>query len=199
MFACFGLAYGHAWKMTESKTTVAHAQWKTIVKAREKSNHHEILDVLSSMAKALKGSDKVVVTTAINRYSELFGHDPYLILAVIQTESDFRREVVSNKGAVGLMQVRPFVARGLANELDLNPDMAARSLVDPEINVMIGAHYLAKLIRRFGNLQMALEAYNLGPTRLRERLNNGDELSKKYSRKVLRRWKRITRMAGREV
>ncbi len=159
----------------------------------------EIHNAINFLAKPLNKYEKEIVTSAVYKYSELFGHDPYLVLAIIQTESNFRKGVISKKGAVGLMQLRPFVAKGLANELNLDPNLVAQSLTDLETNVLIGTHYLSKLKRRFGNLRMALEAYNLGPTRLKRRIDRGDYLLNKYSKKVLTRWKVIAKIATKKA
>jgi len=141
---------------------------------------------LVSLAPRLSPAERRTVERAITRYCAEHGHDPLLLLAVINTESGFQPGAVSPKGAVGLMQVRPFVARALAAELNLNPETVASRLADPELNVMLGSYYLAQMKRRFRDLPLALEAYNLGPTRLREILNLGERPSMGYSRRVMR-------------
>jgi soluble lytic murein transglycosylase len=128
-------------------------------------------------------------------YSALInGHDPFLILAVIETESSYRTTAVSNKGAVGLMQLRPFVARAIAAEI--GPSAMRGQLVEPRTNIRLGSYYLAKLLRRFdGDLTLALEAYNRGPTRLEEHLAQGVILGKKYTSKVLKARERLKKLA----
>jgi soluble lytic murein transglycosylase-like protein len=78
---------------------------------------------------------------------------PELVRAVIVVESAFNPNAVSNRGAVGLMQLRPATARryGVANALD------------PEQNIKAGVHYLRDLLTRYGNnLELTLAAYNAG-------------------------------------
>ncbi|VAX15495.1 hypothetical protein MNBD_NITROSPINAE03-553 [hydrothermal vent metagenome] len=145
----------------------------------------EIWRVLEARAKTLSRSERGHVADLVIRYSIANNHDPLLLLALIETESNFRRDVVSKKGAVGLMQIRPFVAQGLADELNMSPDEAVR-LVNIDVNVKIGSYYLAKMVKRFGNLSLALEAYNQGPTKLRDKLRKGALLNKRYTRKVFR-------------
>jgi soluble lytic murein transglycosylase-like protein len=78
---------------------------------------------------------------------------PELVRAVIVVESAFNPNAVSNRGAVGLMQLRPATARryGVANAFD------------PEQNIRAGVHYLRDLLTRYGNnLELTLAAYNAG-------------------------------------
>lgn len=147
---------------------------------------YEVVKVLKKKTNGFTHLELLKAAGAIIRYSRENDHDPFLLMAVIDIESNFRRSVVSNKGAVGLMQVRPFVARGLARELDIHPDIAANGLRDVDINLRIGSYYLAKMKRRFGDLSLALEAYNLGPTRLNMFIRDGVKLRKNYAKKVLR-------------
>jgi soluble lytic murein transglycosylase-like protein len=76
-----------------------------------------------------------------------------LLVAVGQVESNLSQDVVSSAGARGVMQVLPATAR----ELELRADRA-------DTNVRAGARYLRRLLDRFGSLDLALAAYNAGPT-----------------------------------
>ncbi len=80
--------------------------------------------------------------------------DPKLVKAVIQVESGYNAAALSNKGAIGLMQLMP----GTARLLDvLDP-------YDPVQNLRGGVTYLRNLIDRFsGQVEYALAAYNAGP------------------------------------
>ncbi|VAX19452.1 hypothetical protein MNBD_NITROSPINAE04-1407 [hydrothermal vent metagenome] len=151
----------------------------------------EVIKVLEKRAKGFSRLELTRTANAIIRYSKENDHDPFLLMAVIDIESNFRRAVISDKGAVGLMQIRPFVARGLAHELDIHPDIAANGLRDMETNLRIGSYYLAKMKKRFGNLALALEAYNLGPTRLNMFIRDGVKLKKNYTKRVLRSKKKM--------
>jgi soluble lytic murein transglycosylase len=105
--------------------------------------------------------------------SQRFQVDPYLILAVMKTESKFRDEAVSPKGARGLMQIMPETGQWIAEQLkmeDFHPDR----LFEPEINIMFGTWYLSYLSREFNhNLTVALSAYNAGPGKTKEWLTGG--------------------------
>lgn len=77
---------------------------------------------------------------------------PDLLLEVARRESGFRQTAVSNKGAVGLMQLTAGTAR------DLGVDR-----FDARQNMHGGAAYLRNMLDRYGDLRLALAAYNAGP------------------------------------
>jgi soluble lytic murein transglycosylase-like protein len=92
---------------------------------------------------------------AIDAAASAHGIDGRLLAAVVWTESNFRPEVVSHAGAIGLAQLMPGTARGLG----VDPR-------DPLANLSGGAAYLRAQLSRFGRADLALAAYNAGPTRV---------------------------------
>lgn len=84
-----------------------------------------------------------------------YGIDPEMFLRLIQQESSFRPDVVSPKGAIGLGQLMPATAK----ELGVDP-------TDPMQNLEGAAKYLSQQFKRFGSPELALAAYNAGPTRV---------------------------------
>ena len=135
-------------------------------------------------------------TNRINNLSELivhegkkYGHDPLLLTAVIITESSFNNWARSNRGALGLMQIRPATGKELATEVSIQW-RGAISLYDPETNISLGAYYLSKLFLHFGDLGLALEAYNHGPSRLKGYLKKGFR-PKHYSKKVFKNYSQL--------
>jgi soluble lytic murein transglycosylase len=93
----------------------------------------------------------------------------------MRQESAFRPDVVSPARAVGLLQLLPSTAARLASELGLSLDPAR--LVEPPLNVRLGARYLRKLLDWFGgNLALAAAGYNAGPSAVGRWLNNSSGL-----------------------
>ncbi len=102
------------------------------------------------------------IALAVDEVSRRHGIAPELVLAVIRAESAFRRDAVSQRGAIGLMQLMPGTAEELAMELDM-PWTGWALLHDPRANITLGAFYLSKLLATFEDLDRALMAYNRGP------------------------------------
>lgn len=84
------------------------------------------------------------------------GLDPALVRAVVKVESDFNPRCVSRAGAQGLMQLMPVTAK----------EVGCDDPFDPAKNLRGGSRYLRKMIDRFGDLDLALAAYNAGPGRV---------------------------------
>jgi soluble lytic murein transglycosylase len=86
--------------------------------------------------------------------------DAELVWAVMRQESAFDPEVVSAARAVGLMQLLPETARGLATGMTFEESM----LTNPGTNVRLGTRYLRELLDRFGeSAALSVAAYNAGP------------------------------------
>jgi soluble lytic murein transglycosylase len=102
------------------------------------------------------------------RYSSIVrGHahnydlDPAFLAAVIEEESKFRADARSSAGAIGLMQLQPATARGIALRTG-GTRFVLSDLYDPELNIRYGAWYLHHLMLRYGDERTALAAYNAG-------------------------------------
>lgn len=121
--------------------------------------------------------------------SKKYSYDPFLLTALIITESSFNNWARSRKGALGLMQIQPRTAVALAKETQ-REWKGKPTLYDPGANIALGAYYLEKLIKRFGDLSLALEAYNHGPTKLSRYLRKGRKPTK-YSRRVISQYEMI--------
>jgi soluble lytic murein transglycosylase len=100
----------------------------------------------------------------IHQYSEQNDLDPFLVAAVIRTESRFDSRATSRKDARGLMQILPSTGAWIAATIGLG-GFTAEQLYDPEVSIMLGTWYMRDLLRQFGgSLPAALAAYNAGPT-----------------------------------
>jgi soluble lytic murein transglycosylase len=97
----------------------------------------------------------------IRTHAENYDLDPTLLAAVIYTESRFDPSARSSAGAVGLMQLLPDTAKGIALRTG-GEGFVVDDLLDPEINVRYGSWYLRSLLRRYGDLPTALAAYHAG-------------------------------------
>ena len=105
----------------------------------------------------------------INKECKKYDIDPFLVLAVIKVESEFKRKAVSNKGAVGLMQLMPSTAKYVAKKYKIPfKYKGPKSLYEPVINIKLGIAYLDYLENRYGNMEYALWSYNHGPKRYKE-------------------------------
>lgn len=92
-------------------------------------------------------------SSEIKRAAKTYHLDPALLHAVIAAESGYDVNAVSDKGAMGLMQLMPETARIYGATDPFNPDQ----------NICAGAQYLSSLMQRYGNnLYLVLAAYNSG-------------------------------------
>jgi peptidoglycan lytic transglycosylase len=87
--------------------------------------------------------------------------DPALLAAVIYQESKFKPDAKSSSGAIGLMQLLPSTAEGIALHTG-GSRFQVDDLYDPEINVRYGAWYLRHLLQKYDDERTALAAYNAG-------------------------------------
>jgi soluble lytic murein transglycosylase len=87
--------------------------------------------------------------------------DPALLAAVIYQESKFKSDARSDRGAIGLMQLLPETAKGIAERTG-GTAFRVSDLYDPELNVRYGAWYLRHLLDKYGSERVALAAYNAG-------------------------------------
>ncbi|MBI2360711.1 MAG: lytic transglycosylase domain-containing protein [Deltaproteobacteria bacterium] len=145
----------------------------------------QIYTVLKSNAIGLSESSLWDVARTILAESRKHAIDPTLVLAMIEVESSFRHRAVSRRGARGLMQLRPIVAVAFAEEAEVEIKDAKKSLEDPVVNIRLGVFYLGYLKKIFTDLEVALTAYNWGPTRVRKHISSGKELQRSYASRVL--------------
>ncbi len=100
--------------------------------------------------------------------SERFGVDKTLIFATAQVESNFNKDAVSSKGAIGIMQIKPSTAEFIAQKLKITE----YDLFNAETNIAFGSWYLKYLLQRFTDEKTAICAYNAGETIVKKWLNS---------------------------
>ena len=112
-----------------------------------------------SISRARRFADQLMpipftaMAEAIERHAADRDIDPKLVRAVIQAESGYNVEALSNKGAMGLMQLMPGTAQHLG----------VKDPWDFDQNIGGGTAYLRQLVDRFGDFALAVAAYNAGP------------------------------------
>jgi len=110
----------------------------------------------------------------------------------MKVESNFRHNALSRKGARGLLQVKPSLARHISKTSDI-PVKNSKCLYEPEKNIKIGVNYLSRLIERFENIYTALHAYNVGPRKVKHN-SSGDEdeiPNNRFTKKVIEEYRQI--------
>lgn len=100
--------------------------------------------------------EHIIASHAVN-----YEIDGALLAAVVYRESKFDPEAVSSSGAIGLMQLLPSTADGIALFTGGNA-FQVDDLYDPEINVRYGSFYLRRLLTKYQRIDLALAAYNAG-------------------------------------
>jgi soluble lytic murein transglycosylase len=97
----------------------------------------------------------------VRAHARNYNLDPALLAAVIYQESKFDAHARSSSGAVGLMQLLPSTAQGIAIHTG-GSKFRVSDLDNPEINVRYGCWYLRRLLDKYGDERNALAAYNAG-------------------------------------
>ncbi len=100
----------------------------------------------------------------ISVYAQEYDVEENLIYAVIKAESNFNNEAISNREAIGLMQIVEETAIDVANknQIEVDIDNIEEELLDIDTNIHIGTKYLSTLLTQYGNIEVALSAYNAG-------------------------------------
>lgn len=109
------------------------------------------------------------------------GIDPDVAFRLVRVESSFKLNALSNKDAIGYTQVQ------LATARFYEPGLSEEQLYERDVNLRIGFRFLKDLIRRYGgDIELALVAYNRGPSRVEQILLEGGDPSNGYAESVLK-------------
>ena len=121
----------------------------------------------------------------IMEWSAAYDLEPAWVASVIRSESRFRPDAVSPAGAIGLMQILPETGEWIAQQLQFI-DYSTPLLNDVSLNIAFGTWYLRHLLNRFSSIDVALMAYNAGPTHA-ERWEGNLDLAFPETRQYIRR------------
>ena len=119
--------------------------------------------------------------------------DPALLAAVIYQESKFRTDAESSSGAIGLMQLTPATARGIAIRTG-GSAFHTSDLYNAEINIRYGAWYLANLFHKYGSERLVLAAYNAGQGNVDRWRANGEAIQFPETRAYVSRVEHLQRV-----
>ena len=101
---------------------------------------------------------------AVSLYAEKYQVEENLIFAVIKAESNFNKDAISNRNAIGLMQLMEETAKDVAikNNIQIEENSMKEELTDIYKNIEIGTCYLSTLLNRYHSKELAISAYNAG-------------------------------------
>jgi len=122
--------------------------------------------------------------------------DAPLLAAVIYQESKFDPSAKSAQGAIGLMQLLPDTAKGIASRTGGGGFVVA-DLYEPELNVRYGAWYLRHLLDKYGDEETALAAYNAGQGQVDEWRAHGEGIAFAETRAYVARVEQLKRIYAR--
>lgn len=142
-----------------------------------------VAEFIARRYRVAETASAVFVSTAY-RVGEEFSLDPLLILAVMAIESRYNPVAESSMGAKGLMQIIPKY-----HQDKLLEHGGEHALLDPEVNIQVGAQILREYLRRFGETEAALQKY----------AGAFDEPTLQYSGKVLAEKARLKRFLARTL
>ncbi len=153
------------------------------VAAAHEREQRAVAEFIARRYRVAEAASSAFVSTAYRVGREL-SVDPLLILAVMAIESRYNPVAESSMGAMGLMQVIPryhpekLLGRG-----------GEHALLDPEVNIHVGAQILREYMRRFGETEAALQQY----------AGAADEPTAQYSGKVLAEKARLQQFLARAL
>lgn len=142
----------------EDGSRMAAEEKKARMEAEEKAQEERYLRGLSAYIRHINGnvtkSEADVMAESFVKYAEKYNVDEKIVMAVAQNESTYYSDAVSCENFKGLMQT----GDGLAENAGYSPS----ELFNPEISIKVGAKYLSAKIDEFGDIRLALTAYNQG-------------------------------------
>ena len=119
------------------------------------------------------------ISTCCNEYNV----DKSLVYAIVKAESNFDQNAISNKGAVGLMQIMPTTATFVSQK----QGKQTFDLTDAKDNLTLGIAYLSYLDKKFNDVKYVICAYNAGEGKVQEWINSGGAIAFDETKTYLKR------------
>jgi len=166
------------------------AWMRTQAEARAALELERVLEIVRDHRPTKSEAWRVDMATTIVDEARAAEIDPLLVASIVARESSFQTRAVSSAGAVGLMQLRPWVARATAARSNVEWN-GVETLHTPHLNVRLGVSYFKELIERFDDPQIALTAYCYGPTRVSLQVRNGTYRGSRYASEILDLYRRL--------
>jgi soluble lytic murein transglycosylase len=164
--------------------------WEQRQKIAEMEEKLQIFHVIDDFQSGFDQKEKGLLTSVIYDESKKYGFDPFLIMALILSESSFKKYQESEMGAQGLLQIKPSLANDLAQRMDWEWK-GEFTLFDPAFNIKVGILHLFELFLKYKDLKKALVAYNMGENALQLKLESGQPLPAYFVNKVLKNYQSL--------
>lgn len=152
--------------------------------------------IIEQVVQYLKGKDVKIderklrdMAATVYEESEAYDLDYRLVLAVIKVESNFKNDAVSHKGARGLLQIKPSLAKYIAKDAGGRYD-GVHSLHDADNNIKLGVYHLSSLLEDFKTVSRALHAYNVGTNKAKKKLFGANEPKTRFTSHVLKEYQK---------
>jgi soluble lytic murein transglycosylase-like protein len=139
----------------------------------------------------LYAKDETHLRALADKAARQYGIDEDIFKSLVEHESNWKVNAQSNRGALGLTQILPATAKAECG-------ISRTQLLNPEQNLLCGAQYLSKQIKKFGSVKAALCAYNAGPAAISKKGRCPNyRVTQKYVEKILSsREDALLRMSG---
>ena len=118
-----------------------------------------LLILIIGLNLTIKRLYKVEYKEIVQKYSKEFDIEEALIFSIIKNESNFKKDIVSNKKAIGLMQILEPTKKDVEKILK----QENLDLYKEEDNILVGTKYISILKQKYNSIELAIAAYNAGP------------------------------------
>ena len=146
---------------------------------------------LSEFKKLSKEMQKLEIKSFVENIAPKLDLDPEILLRMISIESKFNYLIESPTNAKGLMQVKDVVLAERKKHIDfkkiLGFEPSPKDLLNPYVNLVVGAYHIKYLIELYGSLDVALMVYTIGPGNYIKMLE-GNKQQEKFAKEYVRRY-----------